>query len=338
MHELKYTWHVHPHVQCWPEDIFLLFLLVFEWFYDLLFLAKKSGMGWGISEKSVKSTSREVHVCVGKLEGPLFGLVLGIWWLCVTKVMSFQGAESLCWDMSTKDFAVCFKSCNRVVKPSVLSPKICWALHGLRNAYHSVLCACGPWCMRFINIQGQRWRDVIMLLIPMDGVAVFSLFPVLFSKVMHIYACKTLMCLLMAKAIDLMERTVPRAVSQVFRHISLSKSPHISLVSLLISVSISWWMCWVQLLPWCHVVPAPGFSRYPFSGDAELLVRLLLMHVQPCSCCQQGRWLLFSQLVKTIFFFFFLPGNLCFACKGIQRGFCLWRLRWVQFSHQHCLV
>lgn len=54
----------------------------------------------------------------------------------------------------------------------------------------------------------------------------FQPFSVLFSEVIHIYVYKTLMCLLMAQAIGLMERAVPRAVSQVFRHIPLSlKAP-----------------------------------------------------------------------------------------------------------------
>lgn len=74
----------------------------------------------------------------------------------MAEVMALQGEEGLWWDMGMKDFAVCFKSCSHVGKPSVLSPKTCWALCGLRNTHHSVLCACGPWCMLCINIQGQR--------------------------------------------------------------------------------------------------------------------------------------------------------------------------------------
>lgn len=74
----------------------------------------------------------------------------------MAKVMSLQGEEGLWWHMGTKDLAVCFKSCSHVRKPSVLSPKNCWALCGLRNAYHGVLCTSGPWSMLCINIQGQR--------------------------------------------------------------------------------------------------------------------------------------------------------------------------------------
>lgn len=128
---------------------------------------------------------------------------------------------------------------------------------------------------------------------------------------------------------------------------SLFQSPQASLVSLLISVCTVFflsvflyllvWMCWVQLLPWCHGAPAPGFSRYPFSRDVELLVRLFLMHVQPTSYCQQGSWLPLSQLVKA-FFSYLETCLLCFASKGIPGGFCRWRLRCVQSSHQHHLV
>lgn len=211
--------------------------------------------------------------------------------------------------MGPKDFAVCFKSCNHRLwenHPCFHQKKKCWALHGLRNAY-GLLGACGPGCMLCINIQAQRWRDVIMLLIPMYGVWVFSLFlsfPL--RQYIFMHAKKTLMCLLMAKAIGLMERAVPWAVSRFFRHISLFKSPHISLFSLLISVCTVLfpsvflyplvWICWVQLLPLVPVVPVPGFSHYPFSWDVELLVRLLLMHVQLTSCSQQGSWLPLSQL------------------------------------------
>lgn len=213
--------------------------------------------------------------------------------------------------MGLKDFAVCFRSCNHWLWENHpcfhQKKKNCWALHELRNAYHGLLGACGPGCMLCTTIQGQRWRDVIMLLIPMCGVWVFSLFlsfPL--RQYIFMHAKNTLMCLLMAKAIGLMERAVPSAVSQVFRHISLFKSPHISLFSLLISVCTVLfpsvflyplvWICWVQLLPLVPVVPVPGFSHYPFSWDVELLVRLLLMHVQLTSCSQQGSWLPLSQL------------------------------------------
>lgn len=199
-----------------------------------------------------------------------------------------------------KEFVVCFKSGNHVGKLSVLSPKNCWALCGLRNAYHGVLCACGPWGIICINMQGQRWSDVTMLLIPMYGVWVFCFFSVLSSEAIHIYACKMLMCLLMARAIGLMEREVPRAVSQFSGTFLSFQNPHISLVSRLISVSAVFflsallyllvWVCWVQLLPRCCVVESsPWILPFPFSQDAEPLVRLLLVHVQPTSCCHQGR-------------------------------------------------
>lgn len=60
------------------------------------------------------------------------------------------------------------------------------------------------------------------------------------------------------------------------------------------------WIYCVHLLPCCWVVPAPGFSYYPFSQDTEM-IRLLLMHVHPTSCCQQERWFPLSQLVKASF-------------------------------------
>lgn len=149
----------------------------------------------------------------------------------------------------------------------------------------------------------------------------FQHFSVLSSEVVHVYAYKTLMCLLMVEAIGPAKCRAQSRVPGFQARFSLFQSPQVSLVSLLISVCTVFfpsvflyllvWMCWVPLLPWCHVVPAPGFSRYPFSWDVKLLVWLFLMHVQLTSCCQQGNWLPFSQLIKA--YFFFLPRNLSFV-------------------------
>lgn len=83
--------------------------------------------------------------------------------------------------------------------------------------------------MLCVNIQGQRGRDVIYVANSNVWCVGFQHFSVLSSEVVHVYAYKTLMCLLMAEAIGPMQSAGPRAVSQASRHVSLSFKPPRSL-------------------------------------------------------------------------------------------------------------
>lgn len=102
----------------------------------------------------------------------------------------------------------------------------------------------------------------------------FSVFPL--RQYIFMHARKTLMCLLMAKAIGLMERAVPRAVSQAFRHISLSlKAP----TSLCFHVSFLSVLCFFLLfscISWCGSVRCSCFPWCLLCQSLDSLITLSL--------------------------------------------------------------
>lgn len=171
--------------------------------------------------------------------------------------------------MGMKEF-VCFKSCSHVGKLSVLSPKNCWTLSGLRNAYHGVLWALEHSLYKYPGIKMKGCHYVANSSV---WCVSFLPFSVLSSEAIHIYARKMFMCLLLAKAIGLMERAVPGAVSQVFRHNSLSLRAPTSLwfyFSFLSRLCFSFLFCCISCcgcagcscFPGAVLLdPASGFSR-----------------------------------------------------------------------------
>lgn len=255
--------------------------------------------------------------------------------------MSLQGEEGLWWDVGMKDLAVCFKSCNHVEKiiyaftKKLLGPL--WAEE------------CLPWCAvclwalmhTLYKYPGTKMKGCHYVANSNVWCVSFQPFSVLSSEVIHIYACKTLMCLLMTKAIGLMERGVPRAVSQVFKHISLFKSSHISLFSLLISACtvlfpsvflyLLVWTCWVQLLPLVPCCVSPWILSLPFLSGCWAPGEAI------ADACAAHFMLLAGKLTASQPAWLFLPGNFCilpikeFREDFVHEDWC------VQSSHQHAL-
>lgn len=125
-----------------------------------------------------------------------------------------------------------------------------------------------------------RWRDVIMLLIPLCVVWVFLLYlTVLYSEVIHTYGYKMLMCLLTVKALGLTESAVPRAEPKVCRPIWSHQG---SLVSFFTSVCPTLLFISLFLLLWAWMCLPVGITAslvtmlcQPLNSPLTLSLRVL---------------------------------------------------------------
>lgn len=175
----------------------------------------------------------------------------------------------------------------------------CWTLCGLRKVYQRELCVREPRCVLCTNAQECKMKGCHYVANLAYGVQFSSLYlTVLSLEVIHIYAYKMLIYLLIVEGLrsdrrccaksrvqGLQVQLKPPGLSGFTSHFYLYCTFYFSFSA---SLGVDMLACEHNCFPGACVVPAPEFSRNPVSRGAELLVRPLLMHVQPALCHQQG--------------------------------------------------